>query len=521
MDPIELSLFASRMEAICDEMGMVLRRSAFSPNIKDRLDFSCALFDRDGELCAQAAHIPVHLGSMAYAMRDIVSGVDWRDGDIMILNDPFLGGTHLPDITIIAPVFRQGRLEAFAVNRAHHAHVGASAPGSMPVSRHLDEEGIVISPRLLMRDGDILPDCHELLRALQALSEGDGGMRLTGDIAAQVSSVKSGMARLLDYLDQNRDRDFNAHLAALNDYGERMARTALAAIPAGEYRFEDVLDDDGAGNEDIPIRVRLQVSEHGVDVDFTGTAAQVAGNVNCPLSVTAAAVYYAFRCLMPEDTPACAGVFRPVTLRAPAGCLVNARYPAAVVAGNVETSSRIVDVVLGALAGALPDRMPAASQGTMNNVAMGHAATGLDGGRWDYYETLAGGMGAGPGGPGAAALHSHMTNTLNTPVESVEMHYPLQVTHYGLRQGSGGTGRHRGGDGLIREYRFLADAHVSLLTERRRQAPWGLAGGEPGAPGRNLLNDRELPGKAALEVKAGDRLRIETPGGGGWGSAGE
>lgn len=517
MDPIELSLFASRMESICDEMGMVLRRSAFSPNIKDRLDFSCALFDRDGELCAQAAHIPVHLGSMAYAMRDIVSGVDWRDGDIMILNDPFLGGTHLPDITIIAPLFRQGRLEAFAVNRAHHAHVGASAPGSMPVSRHLDEEGIVISPRLLMRDGEILPDCHALLRGLQALTEGDGGLRLSGDIAAQVSSVRSGMARLLDYLEQNRDRDFNARLAALNDYGERMARTALAAIPPGEYRFTDVLDDDGAGTEDIAIRVTLQVGERGVAVDFTGTAGQVAGNVNCPLSVTAAAVYYVFRCLMPADTPACAGVFRPISLRAPAGCLVNARYPAAVVAGNVETSSRIVDVVLGALAGALPERVPAASQGTMNNVAMGHASTGRDGGRWDYYETLAGGMGAGPVGPGAAALHSHMTNTLNTPVESVEMHYPLQVTRYGLRQGSGGLGRHVGGDGLVREYRFLADAHVSLLTERRRQAPWGLAGGEPGAPGRNLLNERELPGKVALEVKAGDLLRIETPGGGGWG----
>ena len=527
MNPIELSLFVSRMEAVCDEMGAVLRRTAFSPNIKDRLDFSCALFDRQGELCAQAAHIPVHLGSMAYAMADIVRDFDWAEGDVVIMNDPYLGGTHLPDVTIIAPVLHASELQGFAVSRAHHANIGSDSPGSMPVSTRLEEEGIIISPRFLLREGRLQHDCHELLLALQALDDPDSGQpALTGDIAAQLSSVKTGVTRLKALLETGSISDFQQSLAEMNDYGERLSLAALAQIPEGEYRFEDCLDDDGAGTRDIAIRITLHVREGRVLVDFAGTDAQVVGNVNCPLSVTAAAVYYVFRCLMPPRTPACAGIFRPLSLRAEAGSVVNARYPAAVVAGNVETSSRIVDVVLGALAQALPDLIPAASQGTMNNVAMGMEGREIkeDGStqqRWDYYETLAGGMGAGPRYPGASAMHSHMTNTLNTPVESLEMHYPLQVTRYALRQGSGGQGRHAGGDGVIREYRFLADAQLSLLTERRVRGPWGLAGGEPGQPGRNSLNGQPLPGKVSMAVRAGDVLRIETPGGGGWGGNSE
>lgn len=520
MNAIELSLFVSRMEAICDEMGSVLRRTAFSPNIKDRLDFSCALFDREGQLCAQAAHIPVHLGSMAYAMADIVRRCDWRPGDVMVLNDPYLGGTHLPDVTVIAPVFVGGELQGFAVNRAHHANVGAESPGSMPVSTHIEDEGVLISPQLLMRDGALVQECLPLLERLDALAQhsSDDAQVLDGDIAAQVSAVSSGVRRLEELVRQQQAEAFRQALTELNDYGERIARAALTEIPSGEYAFHDYLDNDGAGTDKVCIQACLRVTDGEIDIDFHGSAAQVKGNVNCPLSVTAAAVYYVFRCLMPSHTPACAGIFRPLSIQAEPGSVVNAEYPAAVVAGNVETSSRIVDVVLGALADALPESVPAASQGTMNNIAMGRAGD-AEQARWDYYETLGGGMGAGPHGPGNSAMHSHMTNTLNTPVESLEMHYPLQIREYGIRRGSGGKGKYSGGDGLVREYCFLSAASISLLTERRTLSPWGLAGGEAGLRGRNLLNGVELPGKCSCEVRAGDVLRIETPGGGGWGEA--
>jgi N-methylhydantoinase B len=509
MNAIELGLFASRLESVCEEMGVVLRQAAFSTNIRDRLDFSCAIFDREGNLCAQAAHIPVHLGSMAYAMADIVGALDWAEGDMVVLNDPFLGGTHLPDVTLVAPLFAEGRLVAFVANRAHHADIGASMPGSMPVSRTLDEEGLIIPPVRLLRQGEIdRPLLTQILGATR--NPDDAG----GDFFAQIGANRAGLTRLRDLIDGLGVSTYTAALRALDDYAERLARAALGTIPTGRYSFEDVMDDDGQGTEAIPIRVTLDVTPEGIQVDFAGTASQVAGNINCPLSVAAAAVFYVFRCLMPPQTPACAGTFRSIGLSAPLGCLLNAQRPAAVAAGNVETSSRVVDVVLGALARAIPDRIPAASQGSMNNLAVGSAEIGA---AWDYYETIGGGMGAGASGGGWSGVQTHMTNTLNTPIEVLEARYPLRVSRYALRSGSGGRGARAGGEGLIRELTFLAPAEVTLLTERRRVAPWGIAGGGPARPGRNRLNGKELPPKVSLRVGSGDRLAVETPGGGAWG----
>ncbi len=507
MNPVQLSLFASRIEAVCDEMGAVLRRAAFSPNIKDRLDFSCAVFDREGLLCAQAAHIPVHLGSMAYAMADIVGACDWHSGDVLVVNDPYLGGTHLPDVTLVAPVFVQEQLLGFTANRAHHANIGATSPGSMPISRTLEEEGEVIPPTLLVRDG-VLDD--GLMGRLCGQS-----LQARGDFSAQISACRLGVERLTALILAMGTGSYRQALVALNDYAERLALSALQTIPDGDYAFTDVMDDDGLGNTDIPISARISVGEGRVRVDFAGTAAQVDGNINCPLSVAAAAVFYVFRCLMPAATPACAGSFRAISLSAPEGSLLNARRPAAVAAGNVETSTRVVDVLLGALAQALPQRIPAASCGSMNNIAMGSRAT-AESPAWDYYETNGGGMGAGPGCPGRSGVQTHMTNTLNTPIESLESHYPLRVTRYQLRRGSGGGGEFAGGDGILREFEFLRATQVTLLTERRRHSPWGLGGGEPGAAGDNRLNGEALPPKCSFVASPGDRLLLATPGGGGF-----
>ncbi|MGM0564404.1 MAG: hydantoinase B/oxoprolinase family protein [Pseudomonadota bacterium] len=510
-DPIALIVFANRMSAICDEMGAQLRRTAFSPNIRDRLDYSCAIFDAGGQLCAQAAHIPVHLGSMAYAMADIVADIDWREGDQVIVNDPYRGGTHLPDITLVAPVFVDGERVAFVANRAHHADIGAEAPGSMPLSGDLREEGLVIPPTLFRRDGKARPIRGQLLGALRHPD------RAAGDFDAQLSANLRGVSRLQALVAFAGARAaFAEQLAALNDYAERLAGAALSDIPPGEYRGEDVLDDDGYGGRDIPIRVCLRVGADSIDVDFDGTAPQVAGNLNCPLSVAAAAVFYVFRCLMPDETPACAGAFRRLRLVAAEGSLVNARYPAAVAAGNVETSTRIVDAVIRALAVAMPERMPALSHGSMNNVAMGYRGDSRYP-AWDYYETMGGGMGAGVEYPGLDCVQTHMTNTLNTPIEVVEKHYPLRVLRYQRRRGSGGSGLHRGGDGLLRELEFLAPAEVTLLTERRRNRPAGAAGGGEGDIGENRLNGESVGGKASLHVAVGDRLSVASAGGGGYG----
>lgn len=507
MSPIELSILVSRVESICQEMGVVLRQAAFSPNIKDRLDFSCALFDETGELFAQAAHIPVHLGSMAYAMRDIITGLEWQAGDILAVNDPFLGGTHLPDVTLISPFFVGARLLGFVVNRAHHANIGASTPGSMPISTCIEEEGLIIPPTWLVRAGLVVEEEMERLGALD-------GADVSGDFAAQMSANRLGVDRIVRLVAKTGVGRFLDGIDEINAYGERLAKAALKSIPDGRYRYSDMMDDDGQGSEDIKIAVLIDVSDQGIVVDFEGTSAQVKGNINCPLSVVAAAVFYCFRCLLPDNTPACAGVFSVITIRAPVGSLVNATRPSATAAGNVETSMRIVDVVLGALYQALPSVIPAASQGTMNNVAMGNHAADHP---WDYYETIAGGSGAIKGSDGASGVQSHMTNTLNTPIESLEMHYPLRIREYSIRQGSGGDGRYKGGNGLIREFEFLEPAEVTLITERRRYAPWALEDGEPGEVGKNFLDGKTLPGKCHIFVEEGQVLRVETPGGGGFG----
>ncbi len=507
-DRIELGLFSSRMAALCEEMGALLGRTAFSPNIRDRLDYSCAAFERNGDLLGQATHIPVHLGSMAHAMSDLAASRDWAPGDMLVLNDPFHGGTHLPDITLVAPAFIDGRLVGFCANRAHHADIGAEAPGSMPISTRLEQEGLLIPPTLVMQDGQWRRDVLQGL--LDRLRDGQAAL---GDFSAQAAANRLGVARL-EALGQSLGlRVFEDRCASLQAYAERLAGASFHELPRGRFTFTDRLDDDGAGSRDIPIVVSLDLGEV-VTVSFEGTAPQVPGNLNCPLPVTVAAVTYVFRCLMPPQVPACAGSMRAFRVEAPEGCLVNARPPAAVAAGNVETSMRIVDAVCGALAQVLPGRIPAASQGTMNNLAMGR--TGENG--WDYYETLAGGMGAGPRADGADARHSHMTNTLNTPVEVLERHYPLRVERYALRTGSGGQGRWRGGEGVIREYRFLEPASLSVISERRRNAPWGLAGGGDGSVGHNVLDGKALPAKCQREVAAGQLLSIETPGGGGFGA---
>jgi N-methylhydantoinase B len=509
MTPIDLAILISRVESVCQEMGVVLRRAAFSPNIKDRLDFSCALFNGQGELFAQAAHIPVHLGSMAYAMADIVDRPDWEPGDMLVVNDPYLGGTHLPDVTLISPLFVAGTLLAFVCNRAHHANIGASTPGSMPVSKTLEEEGLIIPPTFLVKKGEPV---QQVMAQLDQLDGGSG--QVFGDFSAQMSANRIGLQRLTHLIESGGVESFLLGVDEINAYGDRLSRNTLAKLPLGSYQFIDLMDDDGCGTKDIPIAVKVTVTDECIDVDFTGTADQVEGNINCPISVAAAAVFYVFRCLLPPQTPACAGTFRSIRLSAPDGCLVNAQRPAAVAAGNVETSMRIVDVVLGALAGVLPDLIPAAAQGTMNNVAMGSRSVAHG---WDYYETIAGGMGGSASNSGLTGVQSHMTNTLNTPIESLEMHYPVRVNRYLINRDSGGAGLNPGGDGLIREFEFLEPTEVTLLSERRRHPPWGLKGGQDGTPGENRLNDVVIAGKCHFEAKAGDTLVISTPGGGGWG----
>lgn len=509
MDPVALSLFSNRLEAVCEEMGAVLKRTAFSPNIKDRLDFSCAIFDAQGELCAQAAHIPVHLGSMAYAMSGIVSHIDWRQDDMLVVNDPFLGGTHLPDVTLVSPVVIDNEIVSFVANRAHHADIGAHSPGSMPLSRTLQEEGMIIPPTFIIKAGELDEQVYASLTGIkQNAREGEG------DYSAQISANRTGVDRLLQLVTNLSSQGYQQALVELNDYAARLASASLNVIPDGEYRFSDVLDDDGLGNKNIKIELCIQVENGRFNLDFSGTDSQVDGNVNCPVSVAAASVYYVFRCLMPAHTPACAGSFRSISINAPEGCLLNAKRPAAVAAGNVETSMRVVDVVCGALGQAVPELFPAAGQGTMNNLAMGSRDKNSS---WDYYETIGGGMGASGVANGLDAVQVHMTNTLNTPIEVLEMSYPLRVTEYAVNLGSGGEGRHRGGDGIIREFTFTRSAQVSLITDRRENAPWGINGGGPGSKGENLLNGNELPGKVSISVSQGDVLTIKTPGGGGWG----
>ena len=521
MDALALSLFNSRLAAVCDEAGARLQNAAFSPNIRERLDYSCAVFDETGRLAAQAAHIPVHLGSMAFALRDIVNQFEWNDGDMLIFNAPWLGGTHLPDITVVAPIFVQGQLIGFIANRAHHADIGAKTPGSMPLSGSLEEEGILIEPQWLVRDHKIDWD---LINRFVSHSCNPNSER--GDYAAQISSCRLGCKHLAELVEPIGIDGWRNAVEETNAYAARLANQYFSDIPEGVWSFSDVMDGDGLGASDCLIKVSLTVSKDDAGqvkilADFAGSAAPVNGNINCPLAVTVSAVYYVFRCLLPEYTPSCDGTFASITINAP-DSFVNAPAGVAVAGGNVETSSRIVDCVIGALATASPQFQIAASQGTMNNLAMGATAEQIKGTPfkpWSYYETMGGGMGASEHNHGLSAIQSHMTNTRNTSAEEIELHYPLRLRAHAVRKDSGGDGKHLGGSGLIRRYEFLSPTTVTLLTERRKYAPWGVNGGKDGATGQNELNGKTLSGKERLDVDNGDTLTVSTPGGGGWGKA--
>ncbi len=528
IDPARLAIFDSLVSSIAEEMGAALRHTALSPNIKERADFSCAVFDHDGQLLAQAAHIPVHLGAMPESVRAVERLTPWQPGDLAILNDPFLGGTHLPDVTMVSPVFASDRSDhssdqpiGYVASRAHQADIGGMAPGSMPVARELIQEGLVIPPIRLYRAGALVEEALALiLRNVRTPDE------RRGDFNAQVAAQRLGERRIADlHADYGGDA-YRQTTAALLDYGERLTRAALAELPHGVWNFSDALDDDGHTPDPVPIKLELTLTEDRAHFDFSGSAPQRAASINAVAPVTRSACYYVIRCLLPPDTPMNSGLFRPITFTLPERSVVAAQSPVAVAAGNVETSQRIVDTVWGAFNQLLPDRMPAASSGTMNNLTAG----GIDprsGQPWAYYETSGGGLGAGPEGPGLDAAHSHMTNTLNTPAEALELAYPLRVIENSIRPRSGGRGRHRGGHGLIRRTQFLGPAQLTLITERRTQQPWGAQGGQPGRTGRNSLETtaangaaarRRLPGKITINVEPGDIVRVETPGGGGWGN---
>jgi N-methylhydantoinase B/oxoprolinase/acetone carboxylase alpha subunit len=515
--PVEFEVFKNLFLSIAEEMGVTLCRTGFSPNIKERLDYSCAVYDASGETIAQGDHMPVHLGAMPLSVRAAIDAVRMDPGDVVMLNDPFQGGTHLPDITLVSPVFLAGdRMPTFYVaNRAHHSDVGGMSPGSMPVAREIFQEGLIIPPVRLARRGVIVPDVLALLLANVRTPD-----EREGDLTAQIAANRVAEKRLRDTVRRYGRRPVIAYARALQDYTERVLRAAIREIPDGRYEFEDALDDDGFGTTEVRIRAAVTIAGDRATVDFTGSAPQVTGSVNANYAMTLSACLYAFRCLVGSDVLYNAGVRRPLTVIAPHGTIVNARRPAAVAGGNVETSQRITDVVLGALSLAVPERMPAASQGTMNNITIGgtHPSTGR---RFAYYETLGGGMGGRLGMAGLSGVHTHMSNTRNTPVEAIEHYLPVRIRQYRLRTGSGGAGAARGGDGLVREYEALADMTVTILSERRVRAPYGAQGGSPGASGRNTLirdgREQTLPGKVEMRLLPGDRLRIETPGGGGYG----
>jgi N-methylhydantoinase B len=521
ISPIDVSIFQSMTHSIAEEMGAALRRTAFSPNIKERRDYSCAIFDGNGQVIAMGDHMPVHLGSMPMSVRAAINAVPLGRGDIAILNDPYCGGTHLPDITMVMAVFADDSDKPifYTAARAHHADVGGRYPGSMGPCREIYEEGLRIPPVLLVRGG--VTDTS-LLRTL--LENVRTPHEREGDLRAQIGACRIGERRLHELMHKFALPLLNSLAKELFDYSERLTRAEIARMPSGVFEAEDFLDDDGSSDKPIRIHVRLSIdaAQGTTTVDFTGTDPQVENSLNAVLSIAYSAVYYVFRCLLPAGAPATAGLMRPVTLIAPEGSVVNARLPAPVAGGNVETSQRIVDVLLHALASVLPERIPAASCGTMTNLTIG----GMDPRHhspFAYYETTAGGTGALPNRDGISGLHMHMTNSLNTPVEALEYAYPFRVVHYGYRRGSGGKGRFRGGDGLIRELQLLTDAQVTLLADRQKIGPYGLQGGENGTPGHiSLLHNGQwssVPGKVSLIASKGDVIRVETPGGGGWGKA--
>ncbi len=513
LDPISLQVLIGALRAACDEMGAVLIRSAHSPNIKERRDCSTALFDARGELVMQAEHIPVHLGSMPDAVAAVLD-LDQRPGEAWILNDPFRGGTHLPDVTLISPLFDGDLLVGFAASRAHHADIGGPTPGGMPaLSTTLEEEGVVIPPTRATDE-----ELAELAGRMRNPAE-----RLA-DLRAQRAANLTGDKRVAELIERLGREPLLAGMDEILAYAERRSRAAIARLPDGEYEATDVLEGGPDGGQDVELRVRAIVDGERMRLDFSGSADQVAGNLNCPLAVTKSAAFFAVRVLTDPDAPPCAGAHRPIEVTAPEGCVLNARRPAAVAAGNVETSSRVADLVIEALAGATDT--PAQGQGTMNNFTL--AGDGFQSGderrrnqhvrsSWTYYETIGGGQGACPDADGPDGIHVAMSNTLNTPVEVLEAEYPVRVTRLEIRRGSGGDGARTGGDGVVREIEALEPMSFTLITERRRHPPHGRAGGAAGTPGRNLLNGEALPPKAAGELAAGDRLCLETPGGGGYG----
>ncbi len=525
VDPVELAIFQSAVHSIAEEMGAALRRTALSPNIKERRDYSCAVFDSQGRVIAMGDHMPVHLGSMPMSVQAAVDAIGFAPGDIAILNDPYAGGTHLPDITMVLPVYVAGREQpAFYVcNRAHHADVGGAHAGSMGPAREIFQEGIRIPPVRIVRGGEIDRDVLSLI-----LLNVRTPQEREGDLDSQIGACRVGERRVHELVGKYGLERIEDWIGELLDYSERLVRARLREMPAGEFCAEDWLDDDGVTDEPRKIAVRLRFNPDAGELraDFSGSSAQVEGSVNAVRAITLSACFYALRCLLAQDAPATAGILRPFTLTTVPGSIVDARPPAPVAGGNVETSQRIVDVLLRALAQAVPERVPAASAGTMSNLTIG----GIDprtGEAFTYYETTAGGMGARPGLDGISGVHTHMTNSLNTPIEALEYAYPFRMIRYQYRDGSGGAGQFRGGSGLIRELELLADAQVTLLADRRKFRPYGLQDGEDGAAGRAVVtrretgNESELPGKTSLRLGKGDRLRIETPGGGGWGRRSE
>jgi N-methylhydantoinase B len=513
VDPIELELMRHLFESAAEEMGIVLQRIAFSANIKERRDFSCAIFERGGALLAQAAHIPVHLGSMPASVAAVLARRgDLREGDVAIVNDPFAGGTHLPDITIVSPIFCDGALLGYAANRAHHADVGGISPGSMTLSRHIDEEGLRIEPSLLCRAG--VRDEALLGQILRAVRTPDERL---GDLDAQLAANHIGgeaLRRMVRLYGAGHVRRYGV---ALLDYSQSFMARAIEAIPEGEYRFEDVMDDDGTGSGPIHIRATVRIAGDHAIVDLTESDDQVPGCINCPDAVTRSAVYYCFACLLEDAVPLNGGCFRNIDVITRPGSLLHAQYPAAVVAGNTETSQRVVDVVLGTLSRALPDRIPAASCGTMSSIALG-------GSSWTYYETIGGGCGAGPGWNGESAVQCHMTNTLNTPAEAIELQYPLRVRRFERAIGTRGAGQFTGGDGIVREIEALEACEGTILADRRVSGSYGLAGGAAASPGQDDIVSRDgnvtsMSGKSQFFLQSGDILRLTTPGGGGWGGA--
>lgn len=510
LDPVTLSVLAGALEGIAEEMGGVLVRSAFSANIKERRDCSAALFDGVGRMVAQAAHVPVHLGAMFTSVAEIAAR-DPRPGDVWVLNDPFAGGNHLPDLTVVSPLYLDGRRVGYAATRAHHSDVGGMHPGSMPNgSRDIFAEGLVIPAVRLLAGGEWVTDILDVICANTRTPR----LRL-GDLRSQVAAGALAGRRLDELAARRGTGVVRAAFDAVLDYGQRRSRAMIAALPDGRYEAATELEGDGVTEDDLPIRVAVTVRGEELEVDFTGTAPAAAGNVNCPLAVTRSACCFALRVLLPEDVPANDGTYAPLHLVTEPGSLVDARWPSAVVAGNVETSQRIADAVLAALTQAAGPRagVPAQGQGSMNNLVIG-------GRNWTYYETLGGGQGASARGPGPSGVHVGMTNTLNTPVEALELEFPLRVERYELDPTTQGTGGHPGGAGLVRSVRVLEPATLSVLSDRRRHAPQGLAGGGPGGVGRNEVDGGPVPAKVTRELAPGSVVTVRTPGGGGWGAPG-